>query len=81
MTEEGTTWGGHDLELMPKIPADLLEALRTINRLNNFVDAGYDVRERIDWEAPESKGVDCSWDHPNVRSYDDAVAVVMKYIK
>lgn len=57
---------------------DLIEALKTINRIRDFGDAIYDVRERADMtDRPEGES---SWDHPDVKKYSGAVEVVKKYI-
>jgi len=61
------------------VPDDLMEALRTINRLHNLGDAIYDVRERADYmDRPSGES---SWDHPDVKAYSDAVEVVDRYLK
>lgn len=50
---------------------ELLEAVRTVNRLHNLGDAIYAVRER------ELQG----WDGPEVTEFGNAVAIVKKHLK
>lgn len=58
--------------------AALRAALDTINRLRDLGDAIYDLRERVDCSAlPDNVS---SWEHPDVKAYSDAVAVVKKWL-
>lgn len=50
---------------------ELLEAVRTVNRIHNLGDAIYAVRER------EAAG----WDGPQVTEYGNAVSTINKHLK
>ncbi len=60
------------------VPPDLLQALLTIDRLQNFGDATYRVRDRAVENDPNFEGN--SWDHPDVQAYSDAVQVVKSWL-
>lgn len=50
---------------------ELLDAVRTVNRIHNLGDAIYTVRER------EAQG----WDGPQVTEYGNAVNTINKHLK
>ena len=61
---------------------ELLEAVRLVNRLRDFWDGIYSVREAA---ATGDEGMQyphaSSWDLPSVRAYSDACVVIDKHLK
>jgi len=58
------------------VPVELVEAMRTVNTVNNLGDAIYAVRDSADFSNFDGD----SWDHPDVKAYGDAVKVITEYL-
>jgi hypothetical protein len=55
----------------------IIAAIRTINELNDLGDGVYDVRERFGGDDVGGLPyTDSSWEHPKMKAYGDALAVL-----
>ncbi len=62
------------IRTIPVSHEELLRALRVVDEIHNLSTAVYEVCEDVNWEEEQFDG--SNWDHPIVKRYLAAVAIL-----